>query len=106
MKSVIIYQAANGKEPYTRWLDSLRDKKAVSIIDVRISRARLGNLGSHRSVGHGVVELKINFGAGYRVYLGHHSDELVVLLCGGDKKTQGKDIANAHAYWAEYKEGL
>ena len=106
IKQVLIYQAPNGKEPYTQWLDALRDKKAVSIIDVRINRARLGNFGNHRTVGQGVIELKIDFGPGYRVYIGQLGSDLIVLLSCCEKKTQGKDIANAHAYWMDYKETL
>jgi putative addiction module killer protein len=106
MKQILIYQTPNGEEPYTQWLDSLRDKKAVSLIEVRINRVRLGNFGNHRSVGKGVIELKINFGPGYRIYVGQHGNSSIILLCGGDKKTQDKDIAIARAYWTDCKENL
>lgn len=61
-----------------------------------------GNLGHHRSVGHGVHELKIDFGPGYRVYFGQDGDKVVVLLIGGDKKTQAADIKRAQEYWNDY----
>jgi putative addiction module killer protein len=81
----------------------LRDRAGAARIKARITRARLGNFGDHKSVGHGVLELRIHFGPGYRVYLGLHGNDLIVLLCAGDKSGQQKDIRNALAYWAEYK---
>jgi len=62
------------------------DRKAAAIIDARLTRVRMGNLGNSKSVGHGVSELKIDFGPGYRVYFGEDSGRVVVLLIGGDKK--------------------
>lgn len=67
----------------------------------RLIRLRAGNFGDHRSVGKGVVELKMKFGPGYRLYLGQDGD-LVILLCGGTKATQGKDIKTAQQYWEDY----
>ena len=66
-------------------------------------RIRLGNFGYTRSVGQGVHELKIDYGPGYRVYFGQDGTKLVILLCGGDKRTQNADIKAAKAYWAAYK---
>lgn len=69
----------------------------------RLDRVRLGNLGQYRSAGEGVFELKIDFGPGYRVYFGQEGNTVVILLCGGDKKTQDKDIKSAREYWADYR---
>lgn len=69
----------------------------------RIDRLRLGNFGDCKSVGNGVYELRIRAGPGFRVYFGLERQKLVILLCGGDKSTQKKDIATAIEYWKEHK---
>lgn len=69
-----------------------------------IARVRSGNFGDSKSVGFGVIELRIPYGPGYRVYFGRDGASLVVLLCGGDKSTQSKDIENAKKYWSDYQE--
>ncbi|MEG4090340.1 type II toxin-antitoxin system RelE/ParE family toxin [Microcoleus sp. Pol12B4] len=74
------------------------------IIEQRLDRVRLGNLGNSKSVGEGVCELKIDFGPGYRVYFGQLGSTIVLLLCGGDKSTQEQDIRKAKEYWKEYGE--
>ena len=66
-------------------------------------RVRLGNLGDCRSVGNGVFELRIDFGSGFRVYFGQEGNDVVVLLCGGDKGSQEKDIHKAKEYWSDYR---
>lgn len=75
-------------------------------MDIRIARLRLGNLGDSKSVGQGVYELKVHFGPGYRIYYGLDGEKLVLLLCGGDKKTQKKDIEKAKAFWENYKDEI
>jgi len=82
-------------EAYEEWFDSLSDSRAKARIDVRIRRLSLGNPGETRPVGEGVMELKIDYGPGYRVYYVSKGKTLVILLAGGDKKTQNKDIARA-----------
>jgi putative addiction module killer protein len=72
-------------------------------VRVRLDRLRLGNMGDCKPVGSGVQELRIDFGPGYRVYLGQDGKNLILLLCGGDKSTQAKDIQAAHEYWTDYK---
>jgi putative addiction module killer protein len=72
MKQFVIYKTAKGVEPYADYMDSLRDRQAATKIKVRVTRAEMGNLGDHRTVGQGVIELKIDFGPGYRVYSKAH----------------------------------
>jgi len=84
----------------------MRDRQAAAKIKARVTRAEMGNLGKHRSVGQGVIELKIDFGPGFRVYAVLRGDEVIVLLCAGEKHTQAKDIAKAHEYWEDYRRSL
>ena len=70
----------------------------------RLERLKSGNLGDCRSVGSGVFELRLDFGPGYRIYFGQVSNTIVLLLCGGDKSSQTRDIERAKTYWLEYKE--
>jgi len=81
---------------YHEWFEQLKDKRAKARIDVRIRRVSLGNFGDVRPVGKGVSELRIDYGPGYRIYITKHGNVLVILLCGGDKSTQAKDIQKAH----------
>jgi putative addiction module killer protein len=82
-------------DEFARWFKRLRDRQARSRILVRIRRLQLGNPGDVAAVGEGVSELRIPFGPGYRVYFVQHGAALVVLLVGGDKSTQSRDIARA-----------
>jgi putative addiction module killer protein len=101
-KRVIVYATPDGKEPFTDWLYHLRDVIARKRILVRVSRLQQGNYGDYKSVGEGVSELRMFFGSGYRVYFGERGNNLIVLLCGGDKSSQDKDIEKAKEYWQEY----
>jgi putative addiction module killer protein len=80
---------------FTAWLDNVKDERAVARIVTRIRRMEIGNAGDMRSVGEGVSEIRIDYGPGYRVYFTRRGRTLVILLCGGDKKSQRKDIALA-----------
>ena len=102
-KRLVIYETAEGKCPFTEWLTGLKDKRARGIIRARLERVQLGNLGDCRNVGSGVFELRVFFGPGYRVYFGQDGESLVVLLCGGDKSSQQRDIEKAKAFWEDYK---
>jgi putative addiction module killer protein len=82
---------------FSEWLHRLKDVNAVARIVARIRRVELGNPGDTRSVGSGVMEMRIAYGAGYRVYYIHRGTEIVILLCGGDKRTQRRDIKRAQA---------
>lgn len=102
-KHIIIYADENGHEPYLYWIDGLKDKKNQQRIRARIRRLGEGFYGDCESVGEGVLELRMFFGSGYRVYFGEDADHIVVLLCGGDKDSQNQDIKNAKKYWKDYK---
>jgi len=102
-QEVRVYARADGSEPFTQWLRGLRDGATRNRIRQRIARIRLGNFGDARSVGDGVYELRIHFGPGYRVYFGRDGDEVVILLCGGDKGSQGRDIERAKEYWRDHR---
>lgn len=82
-------------EVYAKWFNSLRDRQARARIDVRIRRLSLGNPGDVKPVGEGVSELRIDYGPGYRIYFVQHGQTFVVLLAGGDKSTQDRDIRMA-----------
>ena len=82
---------------FSRWLHRLKDDNARARILVRIRRIELGNLGDCSSVGGGVMEMRVDYGPGYRVYFVRQGDTVVILLCGGDKRTQHRDIKQAKA---------
>lgn len=97
------YQRDDGREPFTEWLNAMRDKVAQARIRVRLRQIQAGNLGDCEPVGDGVTELRVHVGAGYRVYCGQHGKSVVILLCGGDKRSQSADIKQAKALWIEWK---
>ncbi|KKC24838.1 type II toxin-antitoxin system RelE/ParE family toxin [Sphingomonas sp. SRS2] len=80
---------------FAKWIDGLKDRKAQAVIRIRIVRVEAGLLGDVKSVGDGVSELRIAFGPGYRVYFTRRGDELIILLNGGDKGSQSRDIEAA-----------
>lgn len=102
-KELRIYVTTAGREPFSDWLKSLRDQRARAKIRVRLDRVSLGNFGDCHAVGDGVQELRIDYGPGYRVYFGQEETTIVLLLCGGNKHTQSKDIETAKRYWGEYR---
>lgn len=102
-KDILIYKTREGKEPFIAWLFSLRDKMIRHRIEVRIDRIRHGNYGDHKRF-HGIMELRLEFGKGYRVYCGEDGNKIIILLTGGDKAYQDKDIEEAVEYWRDYHE--
>lgn len=104
LKELREYATTNGKSPFSEWLNSLKDVQGRAKIRIRLDRLRLGNRGDCKAVGGGVQELRIDFGPGYRVYFGEDGKTLILLLCGGDKSTQSRDIERAKANWQDYKQ--
>ena len=102
-KNVIIYQDPAGREPFSKWLNDLRDPGIRRRILKRLIRVENGNYGDYKNVGGGVYDLRFFFGSGFRVYFGEDGKTIVVLLCGGDKDSQRIDIQKAQIYWKEYK---
>ncbi len=104
-----VYQARNGKEPFKTWYESLADNRvAFNSVTQRLSRLRAGNFGDYRRVGRKgagprVVELRIHVGPGYRIYCARVSANTALLLGGGTKRRQSKDIAMAQQRLADYK---
>jgi putative addiction module killer protein len=102
-KQIVLYADEGGNEPFQAWIDSLRDPKSRRRIISRLFRVQQGNYGDVKPIGDGLSELRIFFGPGYRVYFGEDAGNIVVILCGGDKDSQSRDIEDAKAYWKEYK---
>jgi putative addiction module killer protein len=102
-REVVLYVTKDDDCPFALWLDSLRDRQARVRIKKRIDRVGLGNLGDFKPVGEGVMELRIDFGPGYRVYFAQIEATIVLLLCGGDKSTQEQDISRAKQYWMDFQ---
>jgi putative addiction module killer protein len=103
MIEVVRYCSEDGREPFAEWLRSLGDKSIQAHIRIRLRRMQAGNFGDCKSVGEGVIELRIHVGAGLRVYCGRYGKAIVLLLCGGDKSSQAADIKRAKALWSEWK---
>jgi putative addiction module killer protein len=98
-----VYETPSGTSPFDDWLDGLRDAKGRARIEIRLDRLEQGNFGDCQPVGEGVFELRMDFGPGYRAYFAEDGPKIVLLLIGGDKSTQTKDIKTAKAYWQQYR---
>ncbi len=97
------YMTPDGHVPFREWLVSLKDKKTRAIIEKRIERLHRGDFGDAKKLNGDLYELRTHYGAGYRVYWGDLAGILVILLCGGTKRTQKRDIQKAKDYWEEFK---
>jgi putative addiction module killer protein len=104
MLEIRYYVAASGKTPFAEWFAEL-DAVASAKIVRALARMEQGNLSNVKGVGEGVLEYRIDFGPGYRIYFGRDGETIVVLLIGGTKKRQQRDIDAAHACWQDYKRG-
>jgi len=82
-------------EPFNKWLERLADKRGKALILDRIERLAEGHAGDSKALGDGVTELRVHFGPGYRIYITHRGATLIVLLCGGEKRSQERDIKRA-----------
>lgn len=107
MIEIVMYATGTGQEPFSDWQDKL-DKKTKAIIMQRLDRIRFGNFGDAKRLQgvSGIWEFRIDYGPGYRVYFGKEGSTIVILLTGGSKKNQIKDIAKAKQYWLNYKGSL
>jgi putative addiction module killer protein len=99
---LVEFEDSSGRSPFGRWFDEL-DAFAAAKVQTALFRLANGNTSNVKSLGAGVSETKIDFGPGYRVYFGKDGDRLIILLGGGTKKRQGRDIADAKSAWAQYK---
>jgi putative addiction module killer protein len=97
------YQTSTGEQPFVAWMERLKDRQARTRIEARLARVAVGNLGDVEPAGEGVMELRIDWGPGYRVYFARVGQLIVLLLCGGDKRTQQRDINRAKDYFEDYK---
>lgn len=102
-KELVVYRTSNKNEPFNDWVNKL-DLMYKRRIKRRVLQLQNNNFGDYKLLRDGVYELRCHFGAGYRVYFEQRSGRFVILLCGGDKGTQNKDIERAISYWKDYKE--
>ncbi|HSW93160.1 MAG TPA: type II toxin-antitoxin system RelE/ParE family toxin [Gammaproteobacteria bacterium] len=96
------YIDKNGKSAFAKWFDQL-NSEAAARVTTALYRLERGHFSRVEGVGEGVFEYKIDFGPGYRIYFGKEGEEIIILLCGGSKKGQSRDIKLAKEKWAEYK---
>lgn len=102
MFEIRYYVATDGRQPFAGWFAALEPVTRAKVARA-VARMEQGNLSNVKPVGGGVLEYRIDFGPGYRVYFGRDGDALVILLTGGSKQRQQRDIEAAGAYWADYK---
>jgi len=98
----IVEYLRDGKSPFEKWFNAV-DITAAAKITIALYRLEHGNFSNVKSVGKGVLEYRIDFGPGYRIYFGREGNELIILLGGGSKKTQSEDIKKAQTIWQQYK---
>jgi putative addiction module killer protein len=101
-KEIRIYITPNGKQPFAEWLAGIKDKVIEARIRRRLDQLSLGYYGDVKSLGEGISELRLQFGSGYRIYFGEIDNKIVLILYGGDKSTQSRDIQKAKGYWHEF----
>ena len=101
-RELLIYETEDGRCPFEEWLNGLKDVVGRMIIRKRLNRVRLGNMGDTKNLGDCVFELRIDYGPGYRIYFGKEDSTIVVLLIGGNKRSQSRDIQKAKLYWSDY----
>ena len=104
IKEVLIFKTLSGNEPYTQWFESLDTGMQARILS-RLERVEFGHYGDFKNLKCGINELRFIVHKGYRIYFGEDGKTLVILLAGGDKKTQNRDIQKAREYWKEYLSG-
>ena len=100
---VLHYLATSGRCPFQEWIESVNSSVVKAAVAARINRIRSGTLDDWKSVGDGVFELRVDLGPGYRVYFGRDGKTVVILLSGGEKRSQESDIKRAKGYWRDYE---
>ena len=102
MKKIIIFEI-NGKKPLDEWMESLKDKNTIARISERLWRLSIGCYGDYKKIDNELSELRLKFGSGYRIYFSEINNIILLLLCGGDKSTQKRDIKKAKDYLQNWK---
>ena len=102
-KNIIHYLNTCGESPFVNWIIQLKDIRAKQIIEARIRRLSSGNYGEFKSVGEGILESRIAYGPGYRIYFAEVSESVLIILIAGGKYTQNEDINKTKKFWKEYK---
>ena len=105
-KEILHYTTLSGRNPYRQWYTRIKDQKTQVAISNRIARLRSGNFGDFKRLRKDLYELRINYGPGYRVCFGVFQNDIVILLCGGTKGTQQRDITRAQNYWNDFLERM
>lgn len=104
MKRAIPFRLPSGEEPFQTWVDGLPELLAARVAGLIELVCMGGGKKNVRALGDGVFEIKLHTGAGYRIYFGQDGGNIILLLCGGDKSTQDRDISRAKKYWRHYRE--
>lgn len=99
---ILVYADSQGRAPFESWFGEL-DVRAQAKVTVALDRLKRGSVSNVSGVGESVFELKLDWGPGYRIYFGKDGDRIVILLLGGTKKRQSRDIATAKSFWLDYK---
>ena len=102
MMQLLYYIEASGRSPFAAWFDDLSEEGAAKVA-VALKRMEQGNLSNAKSIGEGALEYRIDFGPGYRIYFGYDGKTVVILLAGGTKQRQQRDIEAARKRWADYR---
>jgi putative addiction module killer protein len=97
------YKDRNGNSPYKHWLERLKEGQASLFIILQVNKLGVGLSGDSQPIGIGLSELRIHYGPGYRVYYARESKSSILILCGGKKSSQKKDISAARGYWRDYR---
>ena len=98
-----IYETPNGKRPFERWFKEIQEIRCRAQVRFRLERLKVGNFGDCKTIGEGVQELRIHYGPGFRIYYSKIGNTIILLLCGGEKKSQTTDINRAKEYLKEYQ---
>jgi putative addiction module killer protein len=101
--TILHYRTVDGRFPYREWIESISDKIARAAVLARIDRLAFGTFGDWKAVGEGVFELRVHHGTGHRIYFGRDGVAVVILLCGGPKRSQDADVRRAKRYWKDYE---